>query len=537
MTHAAAWDQIAAEAKRLEGTHLRAFFDQDPGRVGALTFSLDDLTLDLTRERLDAQALSALVGLARAAEVETLRDAMAAGAAVNSTEQRAVLHMALRGSVAPAVAGVDEVSEVLGRFLEFAEDVRTGRFQGGGGTITDVINIGIGGSDLGPAMASRALAPDLDGPRLHFVSNVDGAHLTDTLKDLNPATTLVIVASKTFTTLETMANAQSARAWLAASLGDENAGGQMAAVSTNLTATAAFGIAPQRVFGFRDWVGGRYSVWSAIGLAFAIGIGAAGFRAFLDGAKAMDRHFLTVPLRENLPVLYALAGVWRRNAMGLPATALIPYDQRLDRFAAYVQQLDMESNGKRVTRSGTLPTQATGPVIFGEPGTNAQHSFFQLLHQGSDVIPVDFLLAAEAREQLGDHHALLQANCLAQAAALAFGKTEDEVRSEMAAAGASQDDIARLAPHRTFPGNRPSTLITYRRLDPATLGRLIALFEHKVFVQGAIWDINSYDQWGVELGKALAKTLIPALTHGAAVDTDAATQASLQHLSAMKSDQ
>ncbi|MEM9782687.1 MAG: glucose-6-phosphate isomerase [Pseudomonadota bacterium] len=532
---AAAWDALAAQHARLAPLHLSALFARDPGRSERLVFALDDLSLDFSKERLDATALAALVALARNAGVARLRDRMAAGEPVNLTERRAVLHMALRGSVAPQVEGVDEVAPILERFLAFAEDVRQGRYTGAGGTITDVINIGIGGSDLGPAMAARALVPDCDGPRLHFVSNVDGAHLTDTISGLDPARTLVVIASKTFTTLETMANAASARDWMAGALGSVQAGAQMAAVSTNLAATAKFGIAPERVFGFRDWVGGRYSVWSAIGLPLAIGIGASGFRAFLEGAKTIDRHFMEAPLEENLPVLYALVGIWRRCLLALPTVALIPYDQRLEHFAAYVQQLDMESNGKRVTRAGTPVTRPTGPVIFGEPGTNAQHSFFQLIHQGSDVIPVDFMLSAEPRETLGDHHALLQANCLAQGAALAFGRSEAEVRAEMTAAGTPAEEIDRLAPHRVFPGNRPSTTILYRRLDPFTLGRLIALFEHKVFVQGAIWDVNSFDQWGVELGKALAKGLIPALTEGAPADTDASTAALIQRIATLKS--
>ncbi|MEO0763790.1 MAG: glucose-6-phosphate isomerase, partial [Pseudomonadota bacterium] len=330
-----AWAGVEAEAARLGPLHLRDLFAGDPGRVAALTATLDDLAIDLSKERLDTGALAALVALARAASVEALRDRMAAGEAVNLTEGRAVLHMALRGTVAPAVEGVDEVAPTLERFLAFAEAVRTGRAAGAGGAYTDVVSIGIGGSDLGPAMAVRALTPDVDGPRVHFVSNVDGAHLTDTLKGLDPARTLVIVASKTFTTLETMANARSAKAWLAGAVGEGQAGAQMAAVSTNLAGTADFGIDPGRVFGFRDWVGGRYSIWSAIGLPLAIAIGAEGFRAFLKGAAVMDRHFMEAPLEANLPVLYALAGVWRRNALGMGTVALIPYDQRLDRFAAY----------------------------------------------------------------------------------------------------------------------------------------------------------------------------------------------------------
>jgi glucose-6-phosphate isomerase len=389
--------------------------------------------------------------------------------------------------------------------------VRAGAAAGAGGRFADVINIGIGGSDLGPAMAARALRPDCDGPRLHFVSNVDGAHFADTAADLDPARTLVIVSSKTFTTLETMANARLARDWLG-----EHAAGQMAAVSTNLAACAEFGIPETRVFGFWDWVGGRYSLWSAIGLSLAIGIGAERFRAFLGGAAAMDRHFREAPLGRNLPVLLALAGIWRRNAMGWPTVALIPYDQRLERFPAYVQQLDMESNGKRVTLDGRAVATATGAVIWGEPGTNAQHSFFQLLHQGTDVVPVDFIAAARGRAADPGHHALLLANCLAQGQALAFGRTAEEVRAEMTAAGKPADEIARLVPHRTFPGDRPSITILFRELDPFALGRLIALFEHKVFVQGAIWGVNSFDQWGVELGKAMAGALIPALRDGAA---------------------
>ena len=518
-----AWEAVHAHAARLGPVHLRDLFAADAARVESLRFAEDDLTLDLSKEKLDADALSALLDLARAADLEARRDAMFAGATTNSTEGRSVLHMALRGG-AEAPEG-DDVDAVLASFLDFAEAVRAGRIAGGGGSFTDVINIGIGGSDLGPAMAARALAPDVDGPRLHFVSNVDGAHFVDTAATLDPSRTLVIVASKTFTTLETMANARLARAWLG-----PHADGQMAAVSTNLAACAEFGIPASRVFGFWDWVGGRYSLWSAIGLSLAIGVGAERFRAFLAGAASMDRHFRTAPLERNLPVLLALTGVWRRNAMGWPTVALIPYDQRLERFAAYVQQLDMESNGKRVARDGSPVGSATGPVIWGEPGTNAQHSFFQLLHQGTDVVPVDFIAAARPRGADATHHALLLANCFAQGQALAFGRTADEVSAEMAAAGAAPEEVARLTPHRSFPGDRPSTTILFRELDPFALGRLIALFEHKVFVQGAIWGVNSFDQWGVELGKALAGALIPALRDGAAVEADASTQGLIERV-------
>jgi len=516
MSLAAAWNDVHAQAGRLRQTSLRALFADDADRFEALSFSDRDLTVDLSKEKLDAEALSALLALAEAAGVEAERGRMVAGAPINATEGRAALHMALRGG-APAPEG-DDVAGTRDRFLAFAEEVRSGAVAGSGGAISDVVNIGIGGSDLGPVMAARALRPDCDGPRLHFVSNVDGAHLADAVRDLDPARTLVIVSSKTFTTLETMANARLARDWLGA-----HADGQMAAVSTNIEGCAEFGIPAERVFGFWDWVGGRYSIWSAIGLSLAIGIGAERFRAFLDGAAAMDRHFCTTPLAQNLPVLLALVGLWRRNAMGWPSVALIPYDQRLERFPAYVQQLDMESNGKRVSRSGTPLAQASGPVIWGEPGTNAQHSFFQLLHQGTDTVPVDFIAAARPRDADPEHHALLLANCLAQSQALAFGRTTEEVEAEMAGKGRLPEEIATLAPHRTFPGDRPSTTILFRELDPFALGRLIALFEHKVFVQGVIWGVNSYDQWGVELGKELAGSLIPALRDGAELGADGST--------------
>ncbi|MGG7568499.1 glucose-6-phosphate isomerase [Rhodovulum sp. DZ06] len=529
MTLDAAWKRVHAEAERLRPLHLREMFAADPDRFAAFTRGVDDLFVDFSKERIDQGALDALLALAGAAGVEAKRDAMFAGAAWNLTEGRAVMHMALRGGAGEVVEidGQDVMPEVkagLDAFLKFAEDVRAGRARGSSGAFTDVINIGIGGSDLGPVMATRALRPDHDGPRVHFVSNVDGAHIADVTAGLDPKTTLVIVASKTFTTLETMANAAEARAWLARTVGEAAVGQHLAAVSTNLDATGDFGIRPERVFGFWDWVGGRYSLWSSIGLPVAIAIGAAKFREMLAGAAAMDAHFQAAPLAQNLPVLLALIGVWRRNAMGWPTVALIPYDQRLERFAAYVQQLDMESNGKRVTRAGDPVPRATGPIIWGEPGTNSQHSFFQLMHQGADVIPTDFILARKPRGASEKMHGLLAANCLAQAQALAFGKTAQEVEAEMTAAGTDPEEIARLVPHRTFPGDRPSTTILHDALTPFALGRLVALYEHKVFVQGVIWDVNSYDQWGVELGKALAKALIPAALGGPApAGVDAST--------------
>ena len=506
------WRHIRDEAERLRERTLRELFAEDEDRFQRFSFTLDDLTIDLSKEKIDGRALDALLALARAAAVEEKRAALFGAEHLNLTEDRPALHMALRGG-AEAPAG-DDVAGTRERFLTFAEAVRAGGYAAAAGPFTDVINIGIGGSDLGPAMVARALEPDRAGPRLHFVSNVDGAHLADVTRGLDPARTLVIVASKTFTTLETMTNAQSAREWLLDAV--DEPGAHMAAVSSNVPAAAEFGIDADRVFGFWDWVGGRYSVWSAIGLPVAIGIGAARFRDFLAGATAMDAHFRAAPLEENLPVLMALIAVWRRNAMGCPTTALIPYDQRLERFPAYVQQLAMESNGKRVTREGRPVGHATAPIVWGEPGTNAQHSFFQLIHQGTDIVPVDFVLAAEPRAADPDHHALLAANALAQAQALAFGMTEEEARASMAEAGADAAEIDRLAPHRTFPGDRPSTTILHRRLDAHGLGRLIALYEHKTFVEGVIWNVNSFDQWGVELGKRLAKRLIPVVADGEA---------------------
>jgi glucose-6-phosphate isomerase len=527
-------ETLAPHAERLRGRTLRALFAADEGRFARFSATFEDMTLDFSKEKLDAEALAALLALAESAGLAERRDAMASGAPVNLTEGRPALHMALRGGCAPAVAGVDEVAPTRDRFLAFAEDVRAGRYAGLDGPFTDIINIGIGGSDLGPVMAARALAADSDGPRTHFVSNVDGAHFADIARTLDPRRTLVIVASKTFTTLETMTNAYTALEWMAQAVGEAEAGRHFAAVSTNLPACAAFGVPAERVFGFWDWVGGRYSLWGSIGLPVAMAVGAERFRALLAGAAAMDHHFLTAPFAENLPVLMGLIGIWRRNAMGWPTVALIPYDQRLERFPAYVQQLDMESNGKRVTRSGAPVADATGPVIWGEPGTNAQHSFFQLLHQGTDVIPVDFIAAAKPRESLGDHHAKLLSNVLAQSAALAFGLTEAEVRAEMAEAGADAAEIDRLAPHRTFPGDRPSTTLLHRRLDAYALGRLIALFEHKVFVQAALWDINPFDQYGVELGKVMAKMLLPAIESGDGAGFDGSTAGLIGRIAALR---
>ncbi|WP_336800098.1 glucose-6-phosphate isomerase [Kaistia sp. MMO-174] len=509
-----AFATLRAERDRVEAHTMRDMFAADPSRFSRLSASDDGLLLDYSKNRLDTAAMVALLDLARVAGVEKRRDAMFAGEKINVTENRAVLHVALRARpdesyVVDGKNVVEDVQSVLAAMSKFAEGVRDGSIAGTGGRFTDVVNIGIGGSDLGPAMVTRALSPYHDGPRLHFVSNVDGAHIHDTLADLDPATTLFLVASKTFTTIETMTNAATARRWIVAALGEEAVGAHFAAMSTAIDKVNAFGIDASRAFGFWDWVGGRYSVWSAIGLPVMIAIGTRNFRDFLAGAHAMDQHFRTAPLDKNLPVLLALVGIWNRNVLGFPAKAVLPYDQRLERFAAYLQQLDMESNGKRVTLEGAPVTMPTGPLVWGEPGTNGQHAFYQLIHQGTDVIPCDFLIAAKAHETDGVHHALLLANCFAQTEALMRGRTTDEARAELAAESKVPAEVERLAPHKTFPGNRPSNTILYKTLDPYTLGRLIALYEHQVFVQGAIWGIDSYDQWGVELGKQLALQLLP----------------------------
>ncbi len=517
---------------------INAAFATDPTRFERFSAAEGDLLLDWSKCALDATAMQLLEGLALAAGLPERRQAMFSGAAINATEGRAVLHGALRmprgGRL--LVDGRDvvpDVQRVLDDMAGFADAVRSGAATGSTGKpITDVVNIGIGGSDLGPAMATLALAPWHDGPRTHFVSNVDGAHIHDTLEGLDPARTLFIVASKTFTTIETMTNAGTARRWIENALGPDAVGRHFAAVSIALDKVARFGIGSDRVFGFWDWVGGRYSLWGAIGLPVMLAIGPANFRAFLAGGHAMDEHFRSAPLASNLPVLLGLVGYWHRVVCSYPARAVIPYDQRLSRFPAYLQQLDMESNGKRVARDGSAVVTPTGPLVFGEPGTNGQHAFFQLLHQGTDVIPVEFLVAAEGHEpELRHHHDLLVANCLAQSQALMKGRSLDEARRQMLAAGVDAGQADRIAPHRVFPGNRPSVTILYRKLDPGTLGRLIALYEHRVFVEGVLFDINSFDQWGVELGKELATGLLPVVEGRTdAGEADSSTAGLVGHL-------
>ena len=517
---------------------IRSAFASDPARFAAFSLGLGDLLLDWSKTAVTAETMDLLRRLALAAEIEGRRAAMFSGEKINVTEGRAVLHTVLRDASSDSVVldGADvikDVQAVLAAMEGFADAVRSGEASGATGKpITDIVNIGIGGSDLGPAMATLALAPYHDGPRAHYVSNVDGAHIADTLKDLNPETTLFIVASKTFTTIETMTNAATARVWVEAALGKEAVARHFAAVSTALDKVAAFGIAPDRVFGFWDWVGGRYSLWSAIGLPVMIAVGPKNFRAFLAGAHAMDRHFQSAPLLENIPVVMGLVGYWHRVICGYPSRAVIPYDQRLARLPAYLQQLDMESNGKSVTLDGKPVSTPTGPVVWGEPGTNGQHAFFQLLHQGTDVIPIEFLAAAEGHEpELRHHHNLLLANCLAQSQALMKGRTLDEATAQMRAKGRSEAEIDRIAPHRVFSGNRPSVTLLYRKLDPETLGRLIALYEHRVFVEAQLFDINAFDQWGVELGKELATDLLPIVQGKTETgSSDASTTGLVRHI-------
>lgn len=536
-------DRLAAHRSASERVTLRELFAADPKRFETFSVVEDDLLYDFSKTHVTAETLGLLVELAKACEVETRREAMFSGEKINTTENRAVLHTALRAPPGAKILvdGKDVMPEVLAeraKAAEFAEGVRSGAIRGATGErFTDIVNIGIGGSDLGPAMAAIALSPYAQaGLAGHFVSNVDGAHVADTLKRLDPARTLVLVASKTFTTLETMANAGAARAWLVEALGEDAVAAHFAAISTNAEAVAAFGMDTRRMFQFWDWVGGRYSLWSVIGLSVEILIGADNFQAFLDGAYEIDEHFRSSPLEKNIPALMALVGVWHRNVCGWPAHAALPYDQRLARFPAYLQQLDMESNGKSVTRDGAPVSTKTGPVVWGEPGTNGQHAFYQLLHQGTDVVPADILMAAVPHESVGDQHAMLLANALAQGEAFMHGRTTEEAAEVLRKAGRSDAEIAALAPHKTFPGSRPTATIAYRTLDPRTLGRLIALYEHKVFVQGVIWGINSFDQWGVELGKELASRLIPVVKGEAGTEgLDGSTKGLVEHLARLRS--
>lgn len=511
------WGRLAAHHTATATRAILSLFDA-PDRATTFAAETDGLRLDFSKTNLDETALELLLDLAAQARIADRRAAMFRGDAINETEGRAVLHTALRDHDTAVQIGDQPIAPALrdthARMSAFARAVRSGSLTGEGGKYTDVINIGIGGSDLGPAMACLALAPFHDGPRCHFVSNVDGAHLADVTQGLNPATTLVIVASKTFTTIETMTNARSVRDWMGGRVA--NPATQFAAVSTATDKTADFGIDPALVFGFEDWVGGRYSMWGPIGLAVMLAIGPEGFDAFRAGGLAMDRHFQAAPLARNLPVLHALVGLWHHQICGYPTRAVLPYDQRLSRLPAYLQQLEMESNGKSVAMDGSPLPRVSGPVVWGEPGTNGQHAFMQLIHQGTTPVPCEFLIAARGYEpHLAHHHRLLVANCLAQSEALMRGRSVDQARALMAAKGLTGTELERQARHRVFSGNRPSVTLAYDQLTPFVLGQIIALYEHRVFVEGVILGLNSFDQWGVELGKELAVALEPLLTQGA----------------------
>ena len=554
LTDSPAWKALVHHHAAMRDVHVRSLFEADAARFERFSLRNADLLFDYSKHRVTDETIGLLLALAEQAKVTDWRDRMFRGEKINRTEDRAVLHVALRNrSNEPIlVDGKDvmpEVNAVLAQMRGFTEKVRSGAWKGHTGKrITDIVNIGIGGSDLGPVMATEALRPYWqDGLRAHFVSNVDGTHLVETIKPLDPATTLFIIASKTFTTQETLMNARSARAWITSKLGGDAAVPKhFVAVSTAKTEVEHFGIDPTNMFPFWDWVGGRYSLWSSIGLSIACVIGMDHFDELLTGAFEMDQHFRTAPPKENLPILMGLLGVWYMNFFGAETHVILPYDQYLHRFAAYFQQGDMESNGKRVDRTGQpIIDYTTGPIVWGEPGTNGQHAFYQLIHQGTRLIPADFLAPVETQNPLvapspdgkpgQDHHDVLLANFFAQTEALMKGKTSDEAKAELVAAKVSAERVAELVPHKTFPGNRPSTSILFQKLDPKTLGRLVALYEHKIFTQGIIWNIFSFDQWGVELGKQLAKKIEPELSGTAKITShDASTNGLINHYKASR---
>jgi len=526
------WTALQAHWEELADVHMRDLFAADPDRFDRMSLSACGILLDYSKNRINEQTLRLLMQLG---EAQGLRDwirRMFAGEKINNTEHRAVLHVALRNrSNRPILVDGQDVmpgiNEVLQRIEGFTEAVRSGAWKGyTGRSITDVVNIGIGGSNLGPLMVCEALKHyQFSGLRVHFVSNVDATHIVETLKKLDPETTLFIVASKTFTTQETLTNAHAARRWVLAALGDEaSIARHFVAVSTAAREVARFGIDTANMFGFWDWVGGRYSLWSAIGLPIALAIGMQGFYQLLQGAHEMDEHFANADLPHNMPVIMALLGVWYNNFVGARTHAVLPYDQYLRILPLYLQQADMESNGKRVTREGRSVGYATGPVVWGAAGTDGQHAFYQLIHQGTQLIPCDFIAPARSHNELGDQHPKLLSNFLAQTEALMKGKTEVEARAELEVAGLEPEAVAALAPHKVFPGNKPTNTLLIDEITPHRLGALIALYEHKIFVQGIIWEINSFDQWGVELGKQLANVVLDELTgRAAAADHDAST--------------
>ncbi len=520
ITTSHAWKALESHYQSICKTQMRDLFAQDPERFTKFSTQFNDILLDYSKNRITEKTLTLLFDLARQAELTTWINRMFTGEKINNTENRAVLHIALRNrkNTPIVVDGNDvmpQVNSVLSKMKHFSNLVRNGEWKGySGKTITDVVNIGIGGSDLGPVMVTEALKHYAkENLHVHFVSNIDGTHIIETLKPLNPETTLFIIASKTFTTQETITNAKTAKSWFLETAKDETAVAKhFVALSTNSSEVAKFGIDTNNMFEFWDWVGGRYSLWSAIGLSIAIYIGMDNYEELLNGANEMDEHFHHTPIEINLPVILGLLGIWYNNFFAAQTHAILPYDQYLHRFPAYFQQGDMESNGKRVNKNGDIVDYSTGPIIWGEPGTNGQHAFYQLIHQGTKMIPADFIAPLETLNPSGDHHNILMSNFFAQTEALMKGKTEEEARNELQASGLSDDTLEQLLPHKTFAGNKPSNSIIVKKITPHTLGSLIALYEHKIFVQGIIWNINSFDQWGVELGKQLAKTIQPELS-------------------------
>lgn len=537
------WQKLELQFLTMQATPMRELFEEDPERFAKFHAVFEDILVDYSKNIVTTETIKDLIELAREVELPEAIRSMFVGAKINQTEKRSVLHTALRNrSNTPVlVDGEDvmpEVNRVLLQMKEFSSRLINGDWKGyTGKAITDIVNIGIGGSDLGPFMVTEALRPYRKSIKPHFVSNVDGTHLAETVRDLNPETTLFIIASKTFTTQETMTNAESARSWLLEKTGGKgDVAKHFVAVSTNVTEVTRFGIAPENMFVFWDWVGGRYSLWSSIGLSIVCTIGYENFESLLDGAHAMDNHFRNEPFEKNIPIILALLGVWYNNFFGAATEAILPYDQYLHRFAAYFQQGNMESNGKSVDRNGDPVSYQTGPVIWGEPGTNGQHAFYQLIHQGTKFIPCDFLAPAISHNPIGDHHDKLLSNFFAQTEALMKGKTLDEVEAELKKAGMDKDSVDYQAAFRVFEGNKPTNSILFKKLSPRTLGSLIAMYEHKIFVQGVIWNIFSFDQWGVELGKVLAKKVLSELSTSDEITShDSSTNGLMNYFKRLKS--
>jgi glucose-6-phosphate isomerase len=547
LTELPVWQKLCQHQQAIAPTHMRDLFASDKNRFDKYSLEFDDILLDFSKHRINDETLPLLMQVAREADIEDWRDRMFAGEKINVTEDRAVLHTALRNrSNRPVmVDGKDvmpDVNAVLAQMRVFSDKVRNGEWKGyTGKRITDVVNIGIGGSDLGPVMVCDALKPySSQALQVHFVSNIDGAHLMRALEKCNPETTLFVIASKTFTTQETMTNGMSARTWFLESAQDNaHVAKHFVALSTNAKAVQDFGIDVTNMFAFWDWVGGRYSLWSAIGLSIALYVGMDNFEALLTGAHEMDNHFKTAPLEQNMPVIMALIGVWYNNFFHVDTNAILPYDQGMARFPAYLQQADMESNGKFICRDGKRIQYKTGPVIWGEAGTNGQHAFYQLIHQGTQIVPCDFLMPVHSHYAIGKHgyahHKILLANFLAQTQSLMLGKTPEQARAELEKQGMSGEALENLLPHKVFEGNRPSTSIMFDKLTPNTLGKLIALYEHKIFVQGFIWNINSYDQWGVEYGKQIAQEILPLLTNDEVISNfDSSTNGLINYTKAHK---